>query len=59
MLSLSAVLEPIHEDLVKVEDNLKSISEVHVNHLSELLDCSLGSSGKRIRPAAVRQALQL
>ena len=51
MLSLSAVLEPIHEDLVKVEDSLKSISEVHVNHLSELLDYSLGSSGKRIRPA--------
>jgi len=51
VLSLSAVLEPIHEDLVKVEDSLKSISEVHVNHLSELLDYSLGSSGKRIRPA--------
>ena len=51
MLSLSAVLEPIHEDLVKVEDSLKSIREVHVNHLSELLDYSLGSSGKRIRPA--------
>jgi geranylgeranyl pyrophosphate synthase len=49
--SLRAILNPIHEDLVKVEDSLESISEVHVNHLSELLGYSLGSSGKRIRPA--------
>ena len=51
MSSLRAILDPIHEDLVKVEDSLESISEVHVNHLSELLGYSLGSSGKRIRPA--------
>ena len=51
MSSLRAILDPIHEDLVKMEDSLESISEVHVNHLSELLGYSLGSSGKRIRPA--------
>jgi len=50
-VSLSTILEPIYQDLVKVEDNLKSISEVHVDHLSELLAYSLGSGGKRIRPA--------
>ena len=51
MLSLGTILEPIYQDLVKVEDNLKSISEVHVDHLSELLGYSLGGRGKRIRPA--------
>ena len=50
-MSLSTILEPIYQDLVKVEDNPKSISEVHVNHLSELLGYSLGGSGKRIRLA--------
>jgi len=49
--SLSAILNPFHEDLVKLEDSLESVSEVHVDHLSELLGYSLGSSGKRIRPA--------
>ena len=51
MLSVSAILDPIHEDLVKVEDSLESISGVHVDHLSGLLGYSLGGSGKRIRPA--------
>jgi len=51
MPSLSAILDPIHEDLTKVGDNLKSISEAHIDHLPELLGYSLGSSGKRIRPA--------
>jgi len=51
MLSLSTVLEPIREDLIKVEDSLGSINQAHVGHLSELLGYSLGGSGKRIRPA--------
>jgi len=51
MLSLSAILDPIREDLIKVEDSLDSISRAHVGHLSELLGHSLGSRGKRIRPA--------
>jgi len=51
MLSLSAVLEPIREDLIKVEDSLDSINQAHVGYLSELLGYSLGGSGKHIRPA--------
>ena len=50
MSSLRPILDPIHEDLIKLEDSLESINEVHVDHLSELLGYSLGSSGKRIRP---------
>ena len=50
MLSPSAILDPIREDLIKVEDSLDSISRAHVGYLSELLAHSLGSGGKRIRP---------
>ena len=51
MLAVSAILDPIREDLVKLDDSLASVNEVNVDHLSELLDYSLGNSGKRIRPA--------
>jgi len=51
VLPLGAILNPIHEDLIKVGDSLESISEAHVDHLSELLGYNLGSSGKRIRSA--------
>ncbi len=50
-MELSTIYEPVEEDLVKVEDWLKSVSKVDFPHLSELLDYSLQSSGKRIRPA--------
>jgi geranylgeranyl pyrophosphate synthase len=50
-LELSAIYEPVNEDLDKVEDRLRSLSKVDFPHLSELLDYSLRSSGKRIRPA--------
>ncbi len=50
-MELSAIYEPIEEDLAKVEDRLKSVSKVDFAHLSELLEYSLKSSGKRIRPA--------
>jgi len=49
-LELSAIYEPVVEDLVKVEDKLKATSQVDSPELSELLDHSLKSSGKRIRP---------
>jgi len=49
-LELSAIYEPVNEDLDKVEDRLRSVSKVDFPHLSELLDYSLSSSGKRIRP---------
>jgi len=50
-LELSAIYEPVNEDLDKVEDRLRSVSKVDFPYLSELLDYSLRSSGKRIRPA--------
>jgi len=49
-LELSKIYEPVQEDLAKVEDRLRSVSEVDFPHLSEMLDYSLRSNGKRIRP---------
>ncbi|MFC1928117.1 polyprenyl synthetase family protein [Chloroflexota bacterium] len=45
-----AIYEPIQEDLLKVEDRLRSVSKVDFLPLSELLDYSLRGAGKRIRP---------
>lgn len=49
-MELSAIYEPVKEDLGKVEDRLRSVCKVDFPHLSELLDYSLKSSGKRVRP---------
>ncbi|MFC1957944.1 polyprenyl synthetase family protein [Chloroflexota bacterium] len=49
-MELNAIYKSIQEDLVRVEDRLKSVSEVDSPYLAELLDYSLKSSGKRIRP---------
>ena len=50
---LSTIYEPIREDLVKVEARLRSVCEVDFPWLSKLLEHSLKSGGKRIRPALV------
>ena len=52
-MSLGTIYDPIREDLVKVEDGLRSVYQDEPSWLSELLAHSLGSSGKRIRPALV------
>ena len=49
-MELGTIYEPIQEDLAKVEDRLRSVSKVDFLYLSELLDYSLRSNGKRIRP---------
>lgn len=49
-MELSAIYEPVQEDLVKVAERLRAVSAVDSPHLSELLDYSLKSSGKMIRP---------
>jgi len=49
-LDLSAIYEPVREDLVEVEERLRIVGRVDFAHLSELLDYSLRSSGKRVRP---------
>jgi octaprenyl-diphosphate synthase len=50
---LSTIYEPIQEDLVRVEDRLRLACEVDSPQLSKLLDYSLKSGGKRIRPALI------
>jgi len=50
-LELSTIYAPVQEDLTKVEDRLRLVSKVDFSHLSELLEYSLKSNGKRIRPA--------
>jgi len=52
-LELSTIYQPIQEDLLKVENELRSVSEVDFPWLSELLDYSLKGGGKGIRPALV------
>ncbi|GAI14964.1 unnamed protein product, partial [marine sediment metagenome] len=50
-MTLSAIYQLIQEDLILVEDRLKSVSGVDFPWLAELLDYSLKGGGKRIRPA--------
>jgi len=52
-LELSTIYQPIQEDLLKVENELRSVSEVDFSWLSKLLDYSLKGGGKGIRPALV------
>ena len=49
-MELSTIYASIKKDLDKVEDRLRSVSKVDFLYLSELLDYSLKSRGKRIRP---------
>jgi len=49
-LELDSIYAPVQEDLEAVEERLKFLSKVDYPHLSELLDYSLKSNGKRIRP---------
>ena len=49
-MELSKIYQPIQEDLAKIEDRLRAVSAVDSPYLSELLDYSLKSNGKRIRP---------
>jgi octaprenyl-diphosphate synthase len=50
-VELDEIYEPIHGDLLNVEERLKSVSKTDHIHLSELLDYSLKGIGKMIRPA--------
>ena len=49
-MELNAIYSPIQADLEAVEERLKSVSKADFPHLSKLLDYSLKSTGKRIRP---------
>jgi geranylgeranyl pyrophosphate synthase len=50
-LELNQIYAPIKDDLLKVEECIKSVSQVDFDWLSQLLDLSLATGGKRIRPA--------
>ena len=50
-MELDTIYKPIQKELDKVEDRLRSVKKVDSSHLSTLLDHSLQSNGKRIRPA--------
>ncbi len=50
-MELDTIYKPIQEALDKVEDRLRSVNKVDSPYLSTLLDHSLQSNGKRIRPA--------
>jgi len=58
-LQLSAIYQPVQEDLVKVQDELSLISKVDFPWLSELLEYSLKSEGKAIRPVLTLSAGKL
>ena len=49
-MELSEIYAPVQADLVKVEDTLRTVCRVDFPHLAELLDYSLRSVGKKIRP---------
>jgi geranylgeranyl pyrophosphate synthase len=49
-LDLSEIYAPVQGDLDKIEGYLKAVSKVEFPHLANLLDYSLTSVGKRIRP---------
>jgi len=50
-LLLNTIYQTIEEDLAKVDDWLRLVSDVDFPWLAELLDYSLKGGGKRIRPA--------
>lgn len=50
-MQLSTIYAPIQEDLGKVENELEAASKVNFSWLAELLNYSLSSGGKGIRPA--------
>lgn len=52
-MELSTIYQPIREDLIKVENKLRSVSRVDYPWLSELISYSLRGGGKGIRPAFV------
>jgi geranylgeranyl pyrophosphate synthase len=45
------IYQPIKEDLIRVEERLRSLSDVDTPYLPELLDYVFQTGGKRVRPA--------
>lgn len=49
-MELNEIYEPFREDLARVEEGLRTVSNVDFPWLAQLLDYSLQGGGKRIRP---------
>jgi len=49
-VELNTIYGPVQEDLAMVEEKLRSACQVDFPHLAELLEYSLKSNGKRLRP---------
>ncbi len=49
-MELNTIYGPVREDLTRVEEKLRAACKVDFAHLAELLEYSLKSNGKRIRP---------
>ena len=45
------IYQPIREDLIRMEERLRSLSNVGTSYLPELLDYVFQTGGKRVRPA--------
>ncbi len=52
-LKTISILDPIQEELQRVEQKMRQISRVEYEHLATVLDYLLQSGGKRLRPALV------
>ena len=51
-MELSAIYEPIREDLSRVEDRLRALQKPEgLPWMGEPLEYTLGDRGKRVRPA--------
>ncbi len=50
-MELNQIYAPVAEDLKKIEESIKTVSQVDFSWLAHLIDQSLGVGGKRIRPA--------
>jgi geranylgeranyl pyrophosphate synthase len=51
LVNLSEIYEPVQEDLKKVEQSLEKIADADFSLLAELLEYTLKTGGKRVRPA--------
>ncbi|MFO8143825.1 MAG: polyprenyl synthetase family protein [Dehalococcoidales bacterium] len=52
-MSLDTIYKPIQGDMARVEEGLRSVCRDSPYWMSELLEHSLGNTGKRVRPALV------
>jgi len=52
-LKTTSILDLVHDELQRVEQKMREVSQVEYEHLSAMLDNLLKSGGKRLRPALV------